>query len=636
MISCLLRQARKKLWIDRRPGDDGFTLIELLVVLVILPLIIGAVAEAIIVSFQNQPSTSNRISDTTNAALTTQYFVRDVQGASEVFAPPIPSSGPQNLQGLFQGSGYSEYSPEVCGTSSSDTLLVALYRPGVNGTAPLDVAYWQHTDSSGMVEVIRSSCSLQADYSSTSPVSEVLDGPPPGSLAGGADLSKKVSDSAAVSPSQFQLSASNGWTTAAAQTVVSSEIASLSSATTIDVASTAGFAASGTLTISTSLGSETVTCTALGTSPASFTGCTNGGAGAVAVGALVTQSNISAVQLSVNEPASSYQFNVLGTPRGGSVTASAVGSGGPTLMALGSNGITLTGNGNNSCTLGSNHGKVCVNGDVVIDGSLNCGTGNLIASGTIASAASPTPTCNGAAITYTPPVADPIAPTLPGCFATSVQLQTDPPATGKGYAVPGIYTSPISGTLEPGVYVAEAGFSGSITLPTPSASDSYFKENPSHSYDPNSGILIYIPGVGPYPGGCLTVSQAAVGSAQLNFNSNSATVSVVPLDSGQSAYYFYGNTGLADMWAWQDRTNTNPVLSSKGNSTFCTGAIWNGSFPGQCAFAAAATPSVIYGLLYAPSGVVNLGGIASVASGRMIVGGLNPQNGTPPIALTGG
>jgi prepilin-type N-terminal cleavage/methylation domain-containing protein len=629
MISCVLRRARKKLSVDRRRGDGGFTLIELLVVLVILPLIIGAVAEAIIVSFQNQPSTSNRLADTTNAQLTTQYFVRDVQGASEVTTD----------QQLFQAGSYSQYSPQLCGTSSSESLLVALYRPGINGAAPLDVAYWQRTDGNGLVEVVRYSCSLQANYTSTSAVAEVLDSPPPGTLTGNAALSKPITATASITPNQFAQSASNGWASTEAQTVVSSSVSSLSSASTIDVASIAGFAAPGTLTISTSLGAGTVTCAGKTSLPPSFTGCSNAAPasvanGAVPIGALVTQSNLSAVQLTVQEPTSSYEFNVVGTPRGGSVSSSTVGSGGPTLLALGSNGITLTGNGSYNCTLGGNNAKICVNGDVVIDGGLNCQSGSIFASGTIASATGPT-TCNGSTITYTPAVSDPIAPTLPSCFATSAELATNPP-THNGDEVPGIYTNtPVGGTLEPGVYVAEDGVSGSITTANPTPSDPYFKENPSGSYDANSGLLIYLPGVGPYPPGCITVSQAAVSSASLNFPNN-ASVNVVPLDSGQSAYYFYGNTGVADMWAWQDKTNTNDLLSSKGNSSFCSGNIHSGSFAGECAQQQVATKSVLFGLLYAPSGVVTLGGNSSVGSGRMTVGGVSPQNGTPGVTLTGG
>jgi prepilin-type N-terminal cleavage/methylation domain-containing protein len=318
MIGRISARCRKRSPIGKSK-DEGFTLIELLVVLVILPLIIGAVAEAIIVSFENQPSTSGLLSNTTNAELTTQYFVRDVQGASEVFAPAVPPSGPQDLQGLFQGSGYSQYSPEVCGVSSSDTLLVALYRPGINGAASLDVAYWQHTDGQRMVEVIRYACTVQPDFSSSSPVAEVLVVPPPGSATGNPNQSQQVSATASISPTQFAESAATGWTSTTAHTVASSAVPSLASPLTIDVASTTGFVP-GTVTLSTTLGTATVSCSGVSASPPSFTGCSSleppsDATGQLTTGAPVTQSSISSVQLSVNEPSSSYSFNALGSPR---------------------------------------------------------------------------------------------------------------------------------------------------------------------------------------------------------------------------------------------------------------------------------------------------------------------------------
>jgi prepilin-type N-terminal cleavage/methylation domain-containing protein len=307
MIRRIRARPRTKLTVgDRR--EDGFTLIELLVVLVILPLIIGAVAEAIIVSFESQPTTSNRLSNTTNAELTSEYFARDVQGASEV----------TTYQHLFQSGGYTQSSPQVCGSSSSDTLLVALYRPPGDGAAALDVAYWEHTDNQGMVEVIRYSCTLQPDFTSASPVAEVLAGPPPGTEAGNADLTQQVSAIASISPSQFAQSASEGWAGTTVQTTVFATIVAFGSASTIYVSSTAGFVP-GTITVSTRLGVGTVTCQVINASPPSFSQCSQAGPSAVSgaevvIGAPVTES-ISAIQLSVNEPSSSYRFNVLGTPR---------------------------------------------------------------------------------------------------------------------------------------------------------------------------------------------------------------------------------------------------------------------------------------------------------------------------------
>jgi prepilin-type N-terminal cleavage/methylation domain-containing protein len=630
MIRRISAWAGKKPAVSRR-GDNGFTLVELLVVLVILPLIIGAVAEAIIVSFENQPSTSNRLSDTTNATITTEYFVRDVEGAAEVCAPPT-SSGPQPLSQLCQTSGspYSQSSPEVCGSSNSDTLLAALYRPAVAGSAALDVGYWLHTSNS-VTQVVRYSCTLQGDFSSTSPVSEVLVVPPPGTLAGNAGSQDAVSAQVDITPGQFDAAA---WTNTVAQTEVLSVGSNppiLANAHSIAVASTSGFT-SGTLSVATSLGTETVTCTGVQTAPPSFSGCTSSGSGAVTSGALLTQSSVSAVQLAVTQPASSYNFNILGAPRGAASSLSSPGSGGPTLLAFGSKGIGLTGKGNPNCTLGNNNAKVCVTGDIVIDGgTIDCGTSSIYASGGIqTSGAASTVNCGSENVTQTSPVSDPIAASLPSCFATSVPLPPNPSADSSGYAVPGIYTSTLSGSLEPGVYVAEGGV-GSIQSATASPSDPYFSKNSLHSYDSHSGILIYVPGIGPYPAGCITVTSPQLPNATFD----PAGADVVPLTSSQSAYYFFGNTALGDMWVWQDRTNPNDLMSGSGNLTFCSGKVSGANFNSECTQSTDADASTIYGLVYAPSALVDIGGNYTITTGRMYVAGVSNTHGTPGVTLSG-
>ena len=69
---------------NRPQPDAGFTLIELLVVLVIMPMVIGAIAAAIIISEQDSGVASTTLSDSSCAQTTSEYFVRDVQGAQYV------------------------------------------------------------------------------------------------------------------------------------------------------------------------------------------------------------------------------------------------------------------------------------------------------------------------------------------------------------------------------------------------------------------------------------------------------------------------------------------------------------------------------------------------------------------------
>jgi len=64
-------------------SESGFTLIELLIVVLLVPIVIGGVAVALITVFKDQAGVQNRISDSHDAQLTSTYFVRDVQGATQ-------------------------------------------------------------------------------------------------------------------------------------------------------------------------------------------------------------------------------------------------------------------------------------------------------------------------------------------------------------------------------------------------------------------------------------------------------------------------------------------------------------------------------------------------------------------------
>ena len=79
-------------FVTRPQSDAGFTLIELLVVLVIMPLVIGAIAAAIIISEQDSGVASSRLSDSASAQTISEYYVRDVQGAEYVTTDPAATS----------------------------------------------------------------------------------------------------------------------------------------------------------------------------------------------------------------------------------------------------------------------------------------------------------------------------------------------------------------------------------------------------------------------------------------------------------------------------------------------------------------------------------------------------------------
>ncbi|HUA94957.1 MAG TPA: prepilin-type N-terminal cleavage/methylation domain-containing protein [Acidimicrobiales bacterium] len=143
----------------RRPprrGEEGFTLIELLIVLVIIPLVMGAVATVLITSFENQQGLQTKLSDSSDATVTTEFYVRDVESATAVTTTSAPQSRAfvcgQNGTGLEPGStnfllgleldggatvSYYEWSPSAASwppAPALETDLVRIFCSGTTGT----------------------------------------------------------------------------------------------------------------------------------------------------------------------------------------------------------------------------------------------------------------------------------------------------------------------------------------------------------------------------------------------------------------------------------------------------------------------------------------------------------------------
>ena len=598
-------------------SDGGFTLIELLVVLVIIPIIIGGMAEALLVSFDNESATSNRISDTVNAQLTQDYFVRDVQGASYITTCDnnVPTVG--GLPNPCYEPAFLSISPQVC-SPGSGSLLAALYHPAEGSGSALDVAYW--TEGSGTTaEIDRYSCTLNSTtYTSTVSAKTVIANPPPGNLFGQSQTAEAISVTTEIDPTQFASGAAGGWTQAAAFTEAEGF-----SGGTLTVASTAGFA-NGTITVGTTQGLQSVACTVASSttfSCAPLTGVTNGGP--------VTQSSISSFQIAVNEPASSYKYSLLAAPRAAAPQQANGGPGNPTLLTLGPNGIApIHGGGGASCPDGTT-ANICIGtsggaGVVVDNGTVSCSGGGSHhyiwfqgGSGSVDTVTPGPGSCTNVTVTGSvPSVPDPLQSQkrLPnnGCFAASLVSNTVPggtaasggltlnPLPNGGNQVPGVYTSSLSGTLEPGIYVVEGGI-GTITgMATPNSSGNPYYQVPYNSgsgnYDSTAGVLLFAPGPGPYlpEQGCFTFNSSMA--------INGSISGLVPLDPTQSGSLFAGDKGLGGVWIWQDGTNVNSIF-------------FNGFTNG--------------GLMYAPSAQFNPGGSTptSWSTGTMIVGGIN-DNGT--------
>lgn len=128
----------------RARGEEGFTLIELLITLVLIPLVIGGVAFALITGLKATDShdpagTASRLAQSHDVQITSSYFVRDVQNAqyvSTVTSPALCGSASQ-LVGLRWTK--SETSPPVkvnvsYGVSTSAPYV--LIRRYCEGTQP--------------------------------------------------------------------------------------------------------------------------------------------------------------------------------------------------------------------------------------------------------------------------------------------------------------------------------------------------------------------------------------------------------------------------------------------------------------------------------------------------------------------
>ena len=668
----------------RRESDDGFTLIELLVVVVILPLLMGAVAEAFIVAYRDNAANSNRISDTDNTQLTQDFFIKDVQGASYITTWPnslfgsyvanspqvcTPSTSISAATGTISGSKTSLttptafFTPAMNGLAVSDSLgyispgttltyvsstsatlskaatsattsndefssglLLALYHPAVGSGSALDIAYWAEGSGSSS-EVDRYSCTQNSTtHVSSSPVKAAVASAPPPSGLGVGQTAETITVSAEIDPSQFSSAAQSGWTSTGAFTTAQSF--STGPPTTLTVGSTSGFA-NGTITLVNTSGSQQLTGCTVATTFTGFTGCSTP-TGTVTNGTAVTQSNISSVQITVAQPASSYTFNLLAAPR---VTTpqSSSNIASPNLLTLGTDGISpVHGGGTAKCPDGTT-ANICIGntgtaGTAVVDsgGVVYCtgGGGHTYIhfqnnSGSVDTTSPETSSsCSNVTVTGSvPTVPDPLLGNLPnnGCFPTAIAgSMIVNPSTVGGNAVPGIYTTPLNGTLEPGIYIIEDGV-GNVTPPsmaTPSSTDPYYQvpyNSGSANYDKYAGVLFFVPGPSSaYSSSPECYADSTYGASTALTGSISG---VVPYDATQAANDFSGNTSLGGLWTWQDPFNTNDVTVTGYSSP-------------------APSSSESGGLLYAPSAdYTPPSPAASLSTGSMVIAGTS-SNGT--------
>lgn len=550
-----------------RRGEAGFTLVELLVVMVIMPLVIGAIAEAVIVTLRNNPAVSGQIADSVNAQLTSAFYLRDVQGASYV-----------TTDGTIPGP-YTASSPEVCGPSGSPgTLLLGLYRPATHSAPALSVGYWEQTSVSP-ARIERYACSYPGpDFRS--------------SVSSSATASDDVAAANVnIAPGQFAGAAAQGWAPTTAASFLTAQAALSTTPVPLPVASTAEFIP-GAVTLDTSAGASVVNCTGV------LTGCTIPGAlGTLTAGvdASVTQATITAVHLLVTETGAShsalnpavattggrYTYDLsasarVGAPAAGGVLPSGCtpgdGCDGPvppaSLIALGPDGISLN---DTASTLDIK------SGDILADqGPITCRANASITwdgGGSAELGSSAADTCGPAADVAPEP--DPLAPYLPSPFPTQPQPQL--PTSGCGTLQPGEYTETITcGLLEPGVYVLDGGISlsggTSLTVDQTGA-------------NAGLGALLYLPPAGTNASGTETISM----------NGNSS-LAIPPLTAAQAQMAF-GSSSLAGVWLWQEAGDTTAFALSGHESVSSSGIAYLPS----ASFDVTGTPGSTLGFVIASS-----------------------------------
>lgn len=596
------RRVRYRRQPDPIERDAGFTLIELLVVLVILPMIVGAVAIAIIGTYKNEAPTASRLSDSVNAQLASAYFVRDVQGAS-LLTTDSTVAAPFTLT-----------NPQPCGSGA--TLLVSMFR--LTGSTADVVSYW--TTTSSPTEIVRLYCNATI---TTYP--SMATSPPTSTVVISNDVPTNQGP-VLVTPANFAGAAQGGWVPIS---VNATAFANATTALPISGASLAlqappsGFvvnAAGGTgtpLEVATTTGTQTITCTGIASS--SLTGCSGGAAGSsIAAGSQISQTaSVAGVTLTTNESQSQYNVNLLSNPRTAPGAAGGCGAGcgeGPSLLTLGSAGATLNIHGN---------ATVNVTGSVALDnGSLTCGgTDQFSASGSIETVnGGSTSTIHGGCVVSpstsswgTGTVGDPYGPYLPPSPPDTAfpepppSMRYDNPQYHSAITLnPGEYLNQMtllsgaSVTLNPGVYVLDHGISVTGGASLHVASDFA-----------GDGVLLYVP---------CDATDTWAPSCSGSVSITAGNVSILPLTAAQSNQYFgpdgtYGSLQYpgaeAGLWLWQN-IGDSAAAALGGNSGTYT----------------------LSGTAYLPGASVTLDGTGSLTLGRVIAQSVT-FTGTSATTVTG-
>jgi hypothetical protein len=421
--------------------EAGLTLVELIIVIIILPILVGGIAVALIGILQNESNTFSSTSDSGDAQITSANFIRDVQSASLLTTgtPMFPDGSCRN--GSYPPTG----STPLVGLQWTQVNFRKITDGKVNGNQRLMSASAGFTSADNGATVtggdIKPNTVITWNPSSDSSTSVTLSQTTTGTLG----------------PEVVSISLTNNWE-ASYWDVHSGSTSQLVRMFCEMTASGPQFISKGVLAhdLPADEGPATITCgPSVPTSqctPSYFSST------------WASTSGISDVSLSSFEPGSGFQFNLSATPRGTNPTSAEVAGG-----ASAATSVLVTGPGASLA--------VPVSGDVLtIKGSLVFNTGPpgtqgyASGAGTLKASAGPIWEYNcGSVLMGCSKVTSQFSGSCNCATPTSITAPITPPViaqpSGPGPSNPGnCSTAGSITTCQPGYYASHLSVSGNVVF----------------------------------------------------------------------------------------------------------------------------------------------------------------------------
>ena len=542
--------------------EAGFTLIELAIVLVVLPLIMGAVAVAILVTLQDQAGVSTRLSDSVDSQVTSAFYVRDVQSAQYVTTAPTPGASPWT----------SAYGSPTCGSGKSFVLGLAWSTAGP-ASPEVVVSYWTSQLGSGTGSAAGTTLTASSPVFSSSDIGEGVVQTNGSSIPVGTTIKTVLSRTAVTLSVPHSGSATGSGITF----VVGPSLVRYlcKSGSTDSVTTSHDFFSPFTHAV--------VSCVSGHTKPTCSTPTPTPSHRRTAGHRWVPTFAVSSVTLAVAEPAGKYDYNVSASPRLSNAKGSPFGncdaatcfSSIPTLLLLG---------GFHVITEHSTHTSITVVGTAVLNtGYLDMTSGSIFKVTTkrsgkgkiLSTLTPPTLVCTttgakcstppSATVTPWPPehITAPVADPLRG-LADPGPAAVQPCPGGNGSV-----TGPV--TLQPGQYqhcTLHVKSGGAVTLSAGLYEfDTGITLTGGGSLDGTSGVLIYLP------------CNKAVDGNNVDTWATRCTEQVRVHNSTISARRIVSGP-YASLWFWQNKGDVQPfTLGGVKNSMRVVGIMYDPGAP---------------------------------------------------------